>query len=120
MPRQRKEETKLEAWKETRPGTTPVGGLTRKSVHSFRNFLKQQGHRAGLHATVSPGYWGLQQPCPQCSKPPSSIPSLAGVEIPAAGAPGVDVSQQRESSADDLKRVVQMVVCSESTDGSLA
>ena len=25
---------------ETRPGTTPVGDLTRKSVRSFRNFLE--------------------------------------------------------------------------------
>ena len=98
---------------ETRPGTTPVGDLTRKSVRSFRNFLEtaRTQARSACHSCLLAGVCS-NRGC-AAPNPPSSIPSLAGVEIPgsrSASGPGVDVSQAVESSADDLRRVVQMVV----------
>lgn len=94
MPRQRKEGDKNWSEPGRRQGLEPhQWGLTRKSVHSFRNFLKQQGHRAGLHATAASWLGSAAAMSAMPPSSPSSIPPGWGQDPWAAGAPGVDVSQ---------------------------
>lgn len=122
-PDRERRETKLEAWMGDKAWNHTSGGSDWEISAFIQEFPGNSKDIGQVCMPQPPPGWGLQQPCLQCPQA-SQLHTLPGW--------GRDPWQQeplwpwcgcltgRESSADDLKRVVQMVVCSESTDGSLA
>lgn len=86
--RERRRQNWRPGW-ETRPGTTPVGGLTKEISALIQEFPGNSSKDIGQVCMPQPPPWlgSAAAMSAMPPKPPSSIPSLAGVEIPGSRSP---------------------------------